>query len=338
MFLQKSMIAVRLKEARNREVADLEGLGIDDGLFHDYVLPVMRDSSWRELHLGSNRITHRALVDVATVLKEEPFKSKLEVLVLTRNQIIDAALIEFCHAIDSCALRILSLGFNRLSSHGIQVLWGAIDRWGGVEELDLDGNSVSETCFQNMSHVLKHSSRLRILRLSKTSLSDDCCVALRESLHQSNLVELHLSKNLITVRGLDAIGLSLNQAKLEVLDLSQNQIVGNIEAFCSAVRRSQLKRLNLSGNKISEQGAKNLMKAVRGTDIISLNMHWNGFSDEVLAQLRQVVQFPTSEVYRNIMALCSSKYRVGIRSSIRVLPLELIRKVVEALYPLDSHN
>ncbi|CAF1031788.1 unnamed protein product [Adineta steineri] len=81
------------------------------------------------------------------------------------------------------ALQSLSLGCNKITATGVQNLADALHGSSNstLEELDLAGNSVDDTCVNDLIHMLKYNKVLRKLYMSSSKLGEEAKEKLRET-------------------------------------------------------------------------------------------------------------------------------------------------------------
>lgn len=187
----------------------------------------------------------------------------------------------------------VDLSKNSLAGDGAYILLKEINESQTIAHLDLSNNEIPPEGFEKIALIL--ASHPSIVSIDFSSY---------EGLHRnrlSNTGAMHLSTALKKNMLLQFIGLSgtgLNDGiehialgitgtcNLVSLDLSNNGLIGKqMECLSKAVVKTQLKMLNLSYNKIADDGCEFLSNMILGAyeaacPVVSLNLSYNGITSK----------------------------------------------------------
>ena len=177
------------------------------------------------------------------------------------------------------SLTRLILKGNNLGDDGVWKLTsGLFSKLTRLEELDLSKNSISDNSLGEIGRCLPTMSSLMMLRLTENNIkaaSIEGLIAGVEATEESKLVELDLSKNQIEASGAVQLAklLCVASSGLETLNVSYNRIGDEgamtlAEALKSDEVDSPLKELNLTYNEIGDSGAGclvDLLDTINGT-------------------------------------------------------------------------
>ncbi|XP_062409283.1 NACHT, LRR and PYD domains-containing protein 12-like isoform X2 [Sardina pilchardus] len=190
----------------------------------------------------------------------------LRELHLIGNELHDAGVQHLTHSLHNphCKLEKLVLGWCSLTEKSCAALSGASSTCCSLRELDLSGNSVHDAGVQHLTHFLKNPHcKLETLMLSGCSLTEKSCAALSgASSTCCSLRELDLSENSVHDAGVQHLTHFLKNphCKLEKLTLERCSLTEKSCAALSGVCSTPccLKELNLSRNKLHDEGAQHL--------------------------------------------------------------------------------
>ncbi|MCJ8732994.1 hypothetical protein PDJAM_G00217900 [Pangasius djambal] len=138
-------------------------------------------------------------------------------------------------------------------------------------DLDLSGKIYGDSVVKQLSVLLKDPQcRTEKLRLSKSGITPSSCANLISALtsKHSHLTELDLSENTLGNPGVDKISTLLKNSscKLQKLVLSDCRITGEgYAALVKALKSSHLIELDLGGNDPGESGVKELRNLMNDT-------------------------------------------------------------------------
>lgn len=214
---------------------------------------------------------------------DENLLKQLTVILKSRR-----ALLRFCHLTDKSCPFLAAVLSTRESY---------------VRELDLGYNCFTHTGVERLVEGLSDENcRLKKLRLQSCGLSAQSCKHLTKALKEApKLIELDLSMNEIGNEGAQHLagGLRSCQCLLETLRLSQCNIE---QAGCSylaaALQKNSehLKELDLSINKIGDDGANELFRKVDITKLTKLEMYHCGLTRLSCAKIGDALKSEASSL------------------------------------------
>ncbi|KAL6483946.1 hypothetical protein MHYP_G00088190 [Metynnis hypsauchen] len=224
-----------------------------------------------ELRLDLCDITEEGCADLFRALKLNP-SSHLRELNLSGNTPGESGVKELCDLLNdpSCKLEELRLDLCDITEEGCADLFRALklNPSSHLRELNLGGNTPGESGVKELCDLLNDPScKLEKLQLYLCYITEKACADLFRALKlnpSSHLRELNLSDNTPGESGVKELCDLLNDpsCKLEELRLSCCSITEEAgAALASALksnRSSQLRKLNLWGNKLGESAKKEL--------------------------------------------------------------------------------
>ncbi|XP_033947772.1 NACHT, LRR and PYD domains-containing protein 12-like [Pseudochaenichthys georgianus] len=214
----------------------------------------------------------RGCAALASSLKSNP--AHLRVLDLAQNDLQDGDvenLSEFL-AEPLCQLETLNLNHSRMTAVGCGSLTIALSGSSAIKELDLSFNSLMDEGAVRISDWLRNPQcRLKILRLARCEFTQSGCAALASSLksNPAHLRVLDLAQNELRDGDVENLSEFLAEplCQLETLDL--NSCTLNVACLRSLTLAfsgsSALKELDLSGNRLMDEGAILLSDWLRKT-------------------------------------------------------------------------
>ena len=191
-------------------------------------------------------------------------QSGVRQVVLTRNQLDDAALTTFSEALaKSPELRVLHLRNNFISNYSLGSVSLVVKGSKTLEELDVSHNSMQNTGVRHLAEAIKGSKTLRVLNVGFNKFTVTGVAWLADALKTNTSIrELDCSGIPLRVEGADHLGQSLGA--LEVLTLKHTPMCSmGIEKLSRGIRASStMYMLDLSYNIIGNVGAAILADAV----------------------------------------------------------------------------
>lgn len=102
---------------------------------------------------------------------------------------------------------------------------GTIDdlRYDRAEIIDLTGAEIGDNNVLALSDFIKKSRRLRVLKLIKNRLTDECLSELLQSIKDSNVISLNLSQNSLSDKAINIVE-ALHPTGLRTLTITLNRI------------------------------------------------------------------------------------------------------------------
>ncbi|XP_075139673.1 NACHT, LRR and PYD domains-containing protein 12-like [Leptodactylus fuscus] len=228
---------------------------------------IRNNQSLKILHLSNNRLSGPHFSDLMAALSSPA--CKIETLQLASNYLPDTACAQLASVIrNNQSLKIIDLTNNCLSGPHFSDLMAALSSPAcRIEELHLGNNNLPDTSCIHLASVIRNNQSLKILVLSRNSLSGP---------HFSNLMA----------------ALSSPDCRIEELHLAYNDLPDtSCTQLASVIRNNQsLKTLDLSGNRLSGPHFNDLMAALSSPDcrIEKLRMKLNGLSEEEKEAIRNL--------------------------------------------------
>ncbi|KAM3919263.1 NACHT, LRR and PYD domains-containing protein 12-like [Leptodactylus fuscus] len=230
---------------------------------------IRNNQSLKILHLSNNRLSGPHFSDLMAALSSPA--CKIETLQLASNYLPDTACAQLASVIrNNQSLKIIDLTNNCLSGPHFSDLMAALSSPAcRIEELHLGNNNLPDTSCIHLASVIRNNQSLKILVLSRNSLSGP---------HFSNLMA----------------ALSSPDCRIEELHLAYNDLPDtSCTQLASVIRNNQsLKTLDLSGNRLSGPHFNDLMAALSSPDcrIEKLRLRGNNLPDTSCTQLASVIR------------------------------------------------
>ena len=259
-------------------------------------------SKLTKLKIGGNKFTYLAADDVAEVLLHN---TKLEEIDLSDNNFLGIGAISIFNAMkstftlrtinishnqisteaaDSIAailsqnthLKELCLADNHLGTNGIITLCKGMRNISHLTHLDMSSNKVTDEAAHDIAALLLHNLELEVIDLSNNLIQATGATRIfNKIIGHSNLNKMSICKNAITDEAADSMAKFLSQSsKLKEFDVSYNclQAVGAMKIF-QAIKRSNLSKLNINNNMITDDGADDIIAALsKHTTLKELNI------------------------------------------------------------------
>lgn len=164
-------------------------------------------------------------------------------------------------------LKIVDLGFNRISDKGIVEIARGLESNCTLESLYLSGNEITKEGAKMIAKALKRNRSLRRLYLSGNEIGPEGAIALAEMLETNTTLEvIFLGTNCIGDRGVEALARVVAQnQQLKEIALGQNEITGKgFVAFVQAFKSRQvpIKMLEVGKNNIDSVAVVALVEAL----------------------------------------------------------------------------
>ena len=267
----------------------------------DLNIPILLDQERRFLAYCMRHFKHRRFVmrDVGVgpeaakvigeVLKSNVNFSRVE---LGKNMIGDAGIIQLANnLLKNLNIVHLDLSSNCLTPEGTRDFLTLIANHGSLSSIDIsshEGLNRNRLCAygaEPFATILKQNALLSMLNLAGTSLGVEGIVYIAEGLYEnSSVVYLNVANNTIGARGAEILAKVAAKSKLIELNLSGNRIGnegvdyvsallgGTYEGGCSIVK------LDLSKNEITSKGAGKIYSSLKTNGTLThLNLEGNPF-------------------------------------------------------------
>ncbi|XP_040267330.1 NACHT, LRR and PYD domains-containing protein 12-like isoform X7 [Bufo bufo] len=286
----------------------------------------IRNQSLKKLDLSNNYLSGPHFSDLMEALSSPA--CRIETLRLGANGLPDTSCIQLASGIrNNPSLKILDLSVNRLSGPHFSDLMEALSSPAcRIEELHLANNDLRDTSCIQLASVIRNNPSLKILALSGNRLSGPHFSDLMEALSSPacRIEELRLGRNdLPDTSCIQLASVIRNNQSLKILVLSNNYLSGphfsdlmealsspacRIETLrlgynhlpdtsciqlASVIRNNRsLKKLDLSGNRLSGPHFSDLMEALSSPAcrIEELDLGNNGLPDTSCIQLAFVIR------------------------------------------------
>ncbi len=319
-----------------------------------------RYSNVINLNIFNCTVSEEGLLQIASQLE----RFSLKTLRLSRVDMSYRVIQGIATQIQACSIIHLDISRNNLGDEGFKYIVDAI-RHSGLQSLKVISTNITSASVIALSTVLEGSS-MRILDLSLNRIAGSI-TALADVIPKTRMEILYLNDAGLNTNDIDGLcNMIPLSTTLESLCLDDNQI-DNASVFKLAAAISQsksIKGLSLSGNYlndagvinlarvlekslqfenlslrsnrgIGELGAKALLKSITNhRSMRTLEMlHSTNIPREIKIDLLSVLSCLHTERAKTITVICSSRKipRLGTRSMIRMLPVELFHKLAAFL-------
>ncbi|KAI2666899.1 Ran GTPase-activating protein 1 [Labeo rohita] len=188
-----------------------------------------------------------------------------------------AAALTVCHKESSALgaplqLKVFIAGRNRLENDGATALAHAFQLIGSLEEVHMPQNGINHQGVTALATAMEHNPQLRVLNLNDNTFTKRGAIAMAQALkHLRNVQVINFGDCLVRSEGASAIAETLKEGLpiLKELNLSFGEITEEaaLEVARSVQHKDQLKRLDLNGNSLGEEGCENLKEVME-----SMNM------------------------------------------------------------------
>lgn len=234
----------------------------------------------------------------------------------------------------------LRLRNNRANLHGLAYLTGKLANYPSINIFE-----VSSVClagpgdeFYRFSAFLSQR-RIRVLVLEGCEITDRDLQTILSNLNGSECLQaLHLNGNGITDIGCSAFR-NCCLPSLYQLDLGNNFMIGNrgvVEVTQAAVECSlaSLRYVRFPSYWINELSISDVLNLTKRANIVQLQFLGRlRVNRAVQYELERTNRILRSQKFRVTLALCSvrSCHRIGKQSYCKILPLEIVQKIVHSL-------
>ncbi|XP_005156549.1 NACHT, LRR and PYD domains-containing protein 3 [Danio rerio] len=256
-----------------------------------------------KLMLFNCGISNEGSADLASALRSN---LNLRELDLSGNKLRDSGVKLLSDGLKDCKLEILRLCYCGISDEGCAALALALrSASSNLRELDLIGNRLGDSGVKLLSAGLKNPHcKLEALRLKNCGITNKGCDALASALRSvstANLRELDLCDNRLRDSGVRLLSARLEDphCKLEKLRLCNCEIEDCADlASTLKLNSSNLRELDLTGNKLGDSGVKLLSDGLKDAHckLEKLRLIKCGITDEGCTALASALRSPSSNL------------------------------------------
>ncbi|KAJ8345717.1 hypothetical protein SKAU_G00299100 [Synaphobranchus kaupii] len=164
-------------------------------------------------------------------------------------------------------LRVFIAGRNRLENEGATALAHAFQLMGSLEEVHMPQNGINHPGVTALATAVQHNPQLRVINLNDNTFTKRGAIAMAQSLkHLRNVQVINFGDCLVRSEGAVAIAEALKEGLpiLKELNLSFGEITEEAAlVVAQAVQsKSHLKKLDLNGNCLGEEGCEALKETM----------------------------------------------------------------------------
>ena len=192
-------------------------------------------------------------------------------------------------------LQKLDISDNEISDDGAAALSKYLESSTSLRELDISWNDITYKGANTIAEALKNNKTLQKLDISGNKIFDDVIITFSECLKNNiTLMELSMSKTNITIKGTCALQVN---STLKKLDISGNEICDNGAIALSKYLEcsTSLRELDVSGNNITYKGANAIAEALKGNKTLQkLDISGNRISDDVIITFSESLKYNTT--------------------------------------------
>eukprot|EP00761_Pharyngomonas_kirbyi_P010448 gb/GECH01010468.1/.p1 GENE.gb/GECH01010468.1/~~gb/GECH01010468.1/.p1 ORF type:complete len:345 (+),score=75.43 gb/GECH01010468.1/:1-1035(+) len=220
-----------------------------------------------------------------------PQSFKMNSIDLRNNRIDDDGIKDLINLLrNQPSIVEIRLGFNKITSKGVKVLCQSLESGCDINMLDLSDNDIGEEGTNYICQWLQSESvKVKRLLLNNTNINESCLIHIFSTLGINETLEvleierplirqqttetmLHLIKALETNQSLFHLNLGKHDLQDETLDLLLQGLLEN----------RRITYLNLSGNKLTNLGAKKLANFLKNKNckLEYLNLRSNRIEDK----------------------------------------------------------
>ncbi|XP_077319630.1 ribonuclease inhibitor-like [Lithobates pipiens] len=268
---------------------------------------IRNNQTLRTLNLYGNNLEGPHFRDLMEALTT----SRIEELQLDRNHLTDSSCPHLASVIrNNQTLRTLNLSRNNMKGPHFRDLMEALTT-SRIEKLQLDNNHLTDSSCPHLASGIRNNQTLRTLELSGNNLEGPHFRDLMEALTTSQIEELQLDNNHLTDSSCPhlASGIRNNQT-LRTLILYHNNLEGpHFRDLMEALTTSQIEELQLSYNDLTDSCCPHLAFGIRNNQTLrTLNLSWNNLEGPHFRDLMEALR--TSQIEE----LQIRKYRLSEES------------------------
>ena len=236
---------------------------------------------------------------IANILKASDY---FAFIYLSRNLLKDEGVNKIAKSLlSSMSVVHLDVSSNEISPEGASEMFRVLNGHRSLASIDISSheglhrNRVCSSGAKAVAELLRSTQVLSVLNLAGTCLGPEGLELIIEGLEDnSSLSALNLSNNAIGHKPIERLAKTLMATDLRDLDLSFNKISNEGCEFLSLMLSggylgySVLEKLNLSENEISTEGVSKLFQSLRiNSQLTNLNLKKNDFTSGLSSYLSQ---------------------------------------------------
>ncbi|XP_077320202.1 NACHT, LRR and PYD domains-containing protein 3-like [Lithobates pipiens] len=250
---------------------------------------IRNNQTLRTLNLSENNLEGPHFRD----LMEALITSRIEKLLLENNHLTNSSCPHLVSLIrNNQTLRTLSLSKNNLEGPHFRDLMEALTT-SRIEELELERNHLRESSCPHLASGIRNNQTLRKLNLSENNLEGPHFRDLMAALTTSQIEKLDLKNNGLTDSSCPhlASGIRNNQT-LRTLYLSGNYLEGpHFRDLMEALKTSQIEELQLDDNHLTDSSCPHLASAIQNTQTLRrLNLSGNNLEGPIFRDLMETLR------------------------------------------------
>lgn len=260
----------------------------------------------RKFEMSESGIGCKSAKVIGNILKNNP---NFAFINLSKNTIKDVGALELFVCLKNCAhIAHIDISSNDITPEGGRVLLKMLETNESLISLNIsshEGLHRNRLCIEGgeaLSDLLEKNQILTYLNISGTSLGPDGLSILLKGLEKNvTLQSLNLANNAFGAKAIESLAISMPSTDIKELNLAGNKIgnegceylskmlSGDYDGFCTVVK------LDLSDNEITTKGLSLLLAAMRintqlNSVILRKNNFFNGLSENFF-------QFLTDNLY-----------------------------------------
>ena len=309
------------------------------------------------INLSDNNIGNKGIEYIATILKQY---HNIKSVNLSHNNITDG--IVFCKEIleNNKEITLFDLRNNKISNKGIELLVKeGFAKTPNLSSFLLGNNEISNNGAKALENIFKHCPVIVEFNMMTNNIGYKGIESLTKAFQakECNIISLNLSSNPIEDKGIKVLteGLRDND-KIVSLNLSGTKISDKGALYISKwlkLNNNNINSLEISWNDITDDGAKDLFKAIINKAKMYFNLSSNKITDVGINDLVDIVEAkPNKAVSINLdhnnisnqgalkiakaIVEHQSQYKVSLAENEMVTLWDLIKQMLDSV--VTEHN
>ena len=254
------------------------------------ILQALKENSkLRILQLSSNSMAGQVAEDLASVIKTN---SNLEQLGLGNNKLGSSAVVILQALTQNCRLKLLNLNNTNLTGEIAEYLARVIKNNSNLTYLGLANNLLGISTAVILQ-ALKENSKLEVLYLCNNNMTGQVAEDLAKVIkNNSGLKEIYLSHNCLRSSAVLILQALKENSKLKILDLGNNNMTGVIaEELANVIKNNpSLEEIFLSHNDLKSSGVVIIQALIRNSKLKVLNLNGNNMTGQVAKDLAHAIK------------------------------------------------